>query len=106
MSAVTIADDSPCYNRSREARADAHRHGAPPAAARQPALLGADVAIFADVGGKHALPLVPVEIEQTARDLVKRVRGAVPVLVGSGVTPETVVELLRVERLVGAARRR
>ncbi len=114
--------------------------------------------IFADVGGKHAQPLVPVELEQTARDLVhrgladalvvsgpgtgratpvadvKRVRLAVPdvpLLVGSGVTPETVAELLsladavivgtyvkaggdvrrpvdpaRVERLVAAARRR
>jgi hypothetical protein len=121
-------------------------------------LLGAEVAIFADVGGKHAMPLVPVEIEQMARDLVhrgladalvvsgratgeatpiaevKRVRGAVPdvpLLVGSGVTPETVAELLsvadgvivgtyvksqgdvrkpvdpaRVEKLVAAARRR
>ena len=121
-------------------------------------LLGAEVLIFADVGGKHAVPLAPVEIEQTARDLVhrgladalvvsgratgeatpvadvKRVRGAVPdalLLVGSGVTPETVAELLsvadgvivgtavkhegdvkkpvdpaRVEKLVAAARRR
>jgi len=121
-------------------------------------LLGAEVMIFADVGGKHAVPLVPVELEQTARDLVhrgladalvvsgpatgqatpvgdvKRVRGAVrdaPLLVGSGVTVETVAELLsvadgaivgtavkrdgdvrkpvdraRVERLVAAARRR
>lgn len=121
-------------------------------------LLGAEVAIFADVGGKHAMPLVPVELEQTARDLVhrgladalvvsgratgeatpiaevKRVRGAVPdvpLLVASGVTPETVAELLsvadgvivgtyvkhrgdvrqavdpaRVEKLVAAARRR
>jgi uncharacterized protein len=86
-------------------------------------LLGADVTIFADVGGKHALPLVPVELEQHARDLthrgladglvvsgqatgaatalgdVKRVRSAVPdvpLLVGSGVTPETVAELLSV----------
>ena len=121
-------------------------------------LLGAEVAIFADVGGKHAMPLVPVEIEQMARDLVhrgladalvvsgratgeatpiaevRRVRGAVsdvPLLVGSGVTPETVAELLsvadgvivgtsikrdgdvrkpvdpaRVEKFVAAARRR
>ncbi len=121
-------------------------------------LLGADVRIFADVGGKHAVPLVPVELEQTARDLVhrgladalvvsgaatgqptpvadiKRVRVAVPdvpLLVGSGVTPETVADLLtladgvivgtsvkrrgdvrepvdpaRVEKLVAAARRR
>ncbi|HEU4368567.1 MAG TPA: BtpA/SgcQ family protein [Methylomirabilota bacterium] len=86
-------------------------------------LLGADVAVFADVGGKHAMPLVPVELEQHARDLVhrgladglvvsgqatgaatpigdvKRVRGAVPdvpLLVGSGVTPETVADLLSV----------
>jgi membrane complex biogenesis BtpA family protein len=86
-------------------------------------LLGTDVAIFADVGGKHALPLVPVELEQHARDLthrgladglvvsgqatgaatslgdVKRVRSAVPevpLLVGSGVTLETIAELLSV----------
>jgi len=121
-------------------------------------LLGVDVAIFADVGGKHAVPLGPVDIEQTARDLVyrgladalvvsgsatgqttppgdvKRVRGAVadvPILVGSGVTAETIAALLsvadgvivgtsikqhgdvrlpiergRVEKLVAAARRR
>ncbi len=120
-------------------------------------LLGADVALFADVGGKHAVSLVPIELEQTARDLVhrgladalvvagaatgqptpvadvKRVRLAVPdvpLLVGSGATPETVAELLaladgvivgtyvkrrgdvrepvdpaRVEKLVAAARR-
>jgi membrane complex biogenesis BtpA family protein len=86
-------------------------------------LLAAPVTIFADVGGKHALPLVPVELEQHARDLahrgladglvvsgqatglatpladVRRVRGAVPgvpLLVGSGVTPESVAELLSV----------
>jgi len=84
-------------------------------------LLGVDVAIFADVQGKHAMPLAPVELEQQARDLaaraladglvvsgratgdatpiedVKRVRSAVPdvpILVGSGVTPETAPELL------------
>jgi membrane complex biogenesis BtpA family protein len=84
-------------------------------------LLGADVQLFADVQGKHAVPLAPVELEQEARDLVhrgladalvvsgratgeataladvKRVRNAVPnipLLVGSGVTPDTVAELL------------
>ena len=84
-------------------------------------LLGVDVAIFADVQGKHAVPLAPVELEQQARDLaaraladglvvsgratgdatpiedVKRVRSAVPdvpILVGSGVTPETAADLL------------
>jgi membrane complex biogenesis BtpA family protein len=84
-------------------------------------LLGVDVAIFADVQGKHAVPLAPVELEQQARDLaeraladglvvsgratgdatpiedVKRVRSAVPdvpILVGSGVTPESAPELL------------
>jgi membrane complex biogenesis BtpA family protein len=84
-------------------------------------LLGVDVAVFADVQGKHAVPLVPVELEQQARDLVfraladglvvsgratgeatpiedlKRVRSAVPdvpILVGSGVTPDTAAELL------------
>jgi len=86
-------------------------------------LLGVDVAIFADVGGKHAVPLAPVELEQTARDLVhrgladalvvsgpatgqatplaevKRVRSAVPnvpLLIGSGVTAETAAEFLSV----------
>src|SRR5256885_12700021 len=84
-------------------------------------LLGVDVAIFADVGGKHAGPLAPIDLEQHARDLthrgladglvvsgqatgaatpiedLKRVRSAVPdvpLLVGSGVTPETAAELL------------
>jgi membrane complex biogenesis BtpA family protein len=84
-------------------------------------VLGADIAIFADVQGKHAVPLGPVELEQEARDLVhrgladalvvtgkatgeptslgdvKRVRsavGAMPVLVGSGVGPESVEEIL------------
>ena len=86
-------------------------------------LLGVDVAIVADVGGKHAVPLAPVETEQMARDLVhrgladalvvsgaatgqatplgevKRVRSAVPdipLLIGSGVTAETAAELLSV----------
>ena len=86
-------------------------------------LLGADVQIFADVGGKHATPLAPVDLEQHARDLrhrgladglvvsgpatgaatsltdVKRVRGAVPdvpILVGSGATPHTAAELLSI----------
>jgi membrane complex biogenesis BtpA family protein len=86
-------------------------------------LLGADVRLFADVQGKHAVPLAPVEVEQVARDLVyreladvlvvsgratgeataladvKRVRSAVPnvpIVVGSGVTPDTVAELMSV----------
>jgi membrane complex biogenesis BtpA family protein len=45
-------------------------------------LLGVDVAIFADVGGKHAVPLGPVDLEQTARDLVHR--GLADALVVSG----------------------
>ncbi len=84
-------------------------------------LLSADIAIFADVYGKHAAPLAPVDLEQHARDLthrgladglvvsghatgaltpradLKRVRGAVPevpLIVGSGVTSETAAELL------------
>lgn len=88
---------------------------------RERRLLAADVKLFADVQGKHAVPLAPVELEQEARDLVhrgladalvvtgratgdptplgdvKRVRGAVadvPILVGSGVTPETIAETL------------
>jgi len=84
-------------------------------------LLGTDVAIFADVQSKHAVPLAPVELEAQARDLaarcladglvvtgratgeatpigdLKRVRSVVPdlpILVGSGVTPESAPELL------------
>lgn len=86
-------------------------------------LLAADVKIFADVQAKHGLPLVPTELEQEAKDSVsrgladalvvsgkatgeetpmeevKRVRAAVPstpLLVGSGVTPDTVRALLSV----------
>ncbi len=86
-------------------------------------LLDADVKIFADVQAKHGAPLAPVELEQEARDCVsrgladalvvsgkatgeatpledlKRVRSAVrdvPLLVGSGVTPDTVADLLSV----------
>ena len=86
-------------------------------------LLGMEVAIFADVGGKHAVPLAPIDLEQHARDLthrgladglvvsgqatgaatpiedLKRVRSAVPdvpLLVGSGVTPESAPDLLSV----------
>ncbi len=86
-------------------------------------LLGVDVKIFADVQAKHGAPLAPVELEQEARDCVsrgladalvvsgkatgeatpledvKRVRSAVrdvPLLAGSGVTPDTVADLLSV----------
>lgn len=86
-------------------------------------LLGVDVTILADVQAKHGMPLAPVPIEQEARDCfhrgladalvvsgtatgeptpmsdLKRVRDAVPeapLLVGSGVTPETVADLLAV----------
>jgi membrane complex biogenesis BtpA family protein len=86
-------------------------------------LLGTDTRLFVDVGGKHAVPLAPVDLEQVARDAaergladalvvsgaatgaptpredVARVRRAVPghpILVGSGVTPETAADLLRV----------
>jgi membrane complex biogenesis BtpA family protein len=98
-------------------------------------LLGADVRIFADVGGKHASPLTPVDLEQHARDLrhrgladglvvsgpatgaatsladVKRVRSAVPdvpILVGSGATPDTAAELLSIADglIVGTAIKR
>jgi membrane complex biogenesis BtpA family protein len=98
-------------------QSDAH------ATLRDRRLLGAEVAIFADVQTKHATPLTPVEVEQEARDLVqraladalivtgratgeaaaladlKRVRDAVPeapVLVGSGATAESIAELLSV----------
>jgi membrane complex biogenesis BtpA family protein len=90
---------------------------------RERRLVSADVAILADVQTKHAAPLAPVEIEMEARDLVhrgladgiivsgkatgeptaladlKRVRSAlpdVPILVGSGVTPESAPDLLSV----------
>lgn len=98
-------------------------------------LLGADVKILADVQAKHGVPLAPVPVEQEARDCVsrgladglvvsgaatgeptpmgdvKRVRGAVadvPLLVGSGVTVETVAELLSVADgvIVGTAVKR
>jgi uncharacterized protein len=86
-------------------------------------LLDADVRIFADVQSKHAVSLAAVDLEREALDLVqrgladalvvsgratgeatslddlKRVRGvvpAVPLLVGSGVTPETAAGLLSV----------
>jgi uncharacterized protein len=88
---------------------------------RERRLLDADVALFADVQGKHAVPLAPVELELEARDVVhrglanalvvtgratgqpallgdvKRVRDAVPgvpIIVGSGVTPESIDEVL------------
>jgi len=84
-------------------------------------LLGAKVAILADVQAKHGMPLAPVPIELEARDCfargladalvvsgvatgeptpmadLKRVRDAVPgapLLVGSGATEESVAELL------------
>ena len=98
-------------------------------------LLAADIAIFADVGGKHAVPLAPLDLEQHARDLtqrgladglvvsgqatgaatpiddLKRVRSAVPdvpLLVGSGVTPETAADLLSIADalIVGTALKR
>ena len=110
-------------------QSDAH------ATLRDRRLLGADVKIFADVGGKHAVPVAPVELEQHARDLVhrgladglvvsglatgaatpladvKRVRGAVPgvrLLVGSGATPDIAAELLSVADglIVGTALKR
>ncbi len=86
-------------------------------------LLGLEIKILADVQAKHGLPLAPVPIEQEARDCVargladglvvsgvatgeptpigdlKRVRIAVPdspLLVGSGVTPDTAAELLSI----------
>jgi hypothetical protein len=98
-------------------QSDAH------ATLRERRLLGADVAIFADVQTKHAAPLAAVETEQEARDLVqraladalivtgratgeaadpadlKRVRAAAPdtpVLVGSGVDAQSVAALLSV----------
>jgi membrane complex biogenesis BtpA family protein len=98
-------------------------------------LLGSDVKIFADVQPKHSVPLGPSDLEQDAHDLVdraladalvvtgratglptalgdvKRVRSGlpgVPVLVGSGTTPETVSELLAVADgvIVGTALKR
>jgi hypothetical protein len=110
-------------------QSDAH------ATLRERRLLGADVKIFADVQSKHAVPLGPVELELEARDVVhrgladalivtgkatgdptpiddlKRVRsavGPVPLLAGSGVTAETVAEILSVADgvIVGTALKR
>ncbi|MFN3652093.1 MAG: BtpA/SgcQ family protein [Armatimonadota bacterium] len=96
------------------------------------ARLGADVAIFADLWVKHAVPLGGGTPEQAAEDLYRRgladalivtgtgtgkqtdlsrvdlARRAVPdapVLVGSGVRPETVAEVLAVANgaIVGTA---
>ncbi len=86
-------------------------------------LLGTATRLFVDVGGKHAVPLAALEPVQVAKDAayrgladalvvsgvatgeptpladVERVRAAVPdrpILVGSGVTPDTVKALLAV----------
>jgi hypothetical protein len=86
-------------------------------------LLGTETRLFVDVGGKHAVPLAPVELEQVAHDAVsrgladalvvsgaatgeatpladvKRVRAVAPdhpLLVGSGVRPESIAGLLAV----------
>lgn len=98
-------------------------------------LLDVDILIFADVHSKHAVPLGGTDLEQQARDLVHRgladalvvsgratgaptapadvtrVREAVPgvpVLVGSGVTPESVRQWLEVVDgvIVGTALKR
>ena len=98
-------------------------------------LLGLDISILADVQAKHGMPLAPIPLEQEARDCVsrgladglvvsgaatgeptpmndlKRVRGAVPhvpLLVGSGATPETAAALLSVADglIVGTAVKR
>jgi membrane complex biogenesis BtpA family protein len=95
----------------------------PASTLRDRRMLDADVEIFADVQGKHTAPLAPVELEQEARELVhrgladalvvsgratgdatplgdlKRVRSAAPatpLVVGSGVTADSVAELLSV----------
>ena len=98
-------------------------------------LLGLDISILADVQAKHGTPLAPIPLEQEARDCVsrgladglvvsgaatgeptpmndlKRVRGAVPhvpLLVGSGATPETAAALLSIADglIVGTAVKR
>lgn len=97
--------------------------------------LAAEVAIFADVHSKHAVPLGPADLEHEARDLARRaladglivtgratgeaasqealarVRAAVPgtpLLVGSGVTAESAAALLKVADalIVGTAVKR
>ncbi len=98
-------------------------------------LLGLDISILADVQAKHGMPLAPIPLEQEARDCLsrgladglvvsgaatgeptpmndlKRVRGAVPhvpLLVGSGATPETAAALLSIADglIVGTAVKR
>jgi hypothetical protein len=95
----------------------------PASTLRDRRMLDVDVKIFADVQGKHTAPLAPVELEQEARELVhrgladalvvsgratgeatplgdlKRVRSAAPatpLVVGSGVTADSVAELLSI----------
>ena len=84
-------------------------------------LLGLDIKILADVQVKHGMPLAPIPIEQEARDCVTRaladglvVSGTatgepgIPLLVGSGATPETAALLLSVADglIVGTAVKR
>ena len=68
-------------------------------------LLGVDVAIFADVQGKHAVPLAPVELEQQARDLAARAL-ADALIVGTSLKRDgdvsSPVDPARVRRLVDA----
>jgi len=75
-------------------QSDAH------ATLRDRRLLGADVQIFADVGGKHAVPLAPVDLEQHARDL--RHRGLADGLVVSGAATGAATSLADVKRVRGA----
>lgn len=99
------------------------------------ARLGAEVAILADVWVKHASPLPGADLEQAAQDAfhrgladalivtgsgtgkatdlarvaaVKRAVPEAPVLVGSGITPETISEALRTAdgAIVGSALKR
>jgi uncharacterized protein len=97
--------------------------------------LGANIAIWADVEVKHAVQLGGTPVEQQAQDAVERgmadalivtgaatglatpierlrsVRGAVPripLLVGSGLTPENAVEVMRIAdgAIVGSSLKR
>src|SRR5205823_6548692 len=66
-------------------------------------MLAADVAIFADVQAKHAVPLAPVEIEHETRDLAHRGLADAIVVTGKATgEPTSLGDLKRVRDAAGA----
>src|SRR5262249_13660823 len=66
-------------------------------------LLGTTTRLFVDVGGKHAVPLAPVDLEQVARDAAYR--GLADALVVSGVATGEPTPLRPVKRVPRAGPR-